>query len=66
MMDEGIDWNLTTWEGNRLRQHREFQALPFRRKLEVVEQLGDLARLFTAHRRREASVVREDPRRPTA
>jgi hypothetical protein len=38
-----IDWSLTTWKGSRLQQHREFYALPFRRKLEVIEEMGDLA-----------------------
>ena len=39
-----IDWSLTTWKGSRLQQHREFLALPFRRKLEVIEELDDFAR----------------------
>lgn len=41
-----IDWNLTTWKGSRLQQHREFYALPFARKLEVVEQMCEQARQF--------------------
>jgi hypothetical protein len=40
--DPDIDWSLTTWKGSRLQQHREFLALPFRRKLEVNEELFDL------------------------
>jgi hypothetical protein len=39
-----IDWNLCTWKGSRLQQHREFRALPFRRKLEVIEEMADHAR----------------------
>ena len=39
-----IDWSLTTWKGSRLQQHREFLALPFRRKLEVIEEMNDYAR----------------------
>ena len=46
-----IDWSLTTWKGSRLQQHREFHALPFRRKLEVIEELDDLARQFQEHRK---------------
>ncbi len=46
-----IDWSLSTWKGSRLRQHREFQALPFRRKLEVIEELDDLARQFQEQRK---------------
>ncbi len=34
-----VDWCLTTWKGSRLQQHREFQALPFARKLEVMDEL---------------------------
>ena len=34
-----VDWSLTTWKGSRLQQHREFQALPFARKLEVMDEL---------------------------
>lgn len=36
---ETIDWSLTTWKGSRLRQHREFLALPFRRKMELLEEM---------------------------
>jgi hypothetical protein len=39
-----IDWSLCTWRGSRLQQHREFRALPFRRKLEVIEEMADLGR----------------------
>jgi hypothetical protein len=34
-----VDWSVTTWKGSRLQQHREFQALPFARKLEVMDDL---------------------------
>jgi hypothetical protein len=50
-MTDPIDWSLTTWEGNRLRQHREFLALPF---LEKMRWLEDLAR--TAERLRQLPV----------
>jgi hypothetical protein len=39
-MTDDIDWSLTTFEGNRRRQHEEFRALPFREKLKVIEQLS--------------------------
>jgi len=39
-----IDWSLTTWKGSRIQQHREFLALPFRRKLEVIEEMDDHGR----------------------
>jgi len=70
-----IDWNLTTWKGSRLQQHREFDALPFRRKLEIIDGLGELASRFHEQRKRKNSpdssiekgergggaIVREDP-----
>lgn len=49
-MPDAIDWNRTTFEGNRLRQMQEFAALPFREKLERVEQLNELAELFAMKR----------------
>jgi len=62
--DANIDWSQTTWKGSRLQQHREFDALPFRRKLEIIEELGTLASRFEAYRDDRALTVREDP--PTA
>lgn len=60
MIDEdAIDWSLTTWEGNRLRQHREFQALPFREKLLRLEQRGEMSRWWLD--RAQARRVREGP-----
>ena len=51
-MSDEIDWSLTTWEGNRRRQHEEFRALSFREKVAVIEQLGEVEELL-AKRRRE-------------
>ena len=73
--EANIDWSLTTWKGSRLQQHREFYALPFRRKLEVIEELGNLARHFQEQRKSKGlpvipvetgervsgAVVREEP-----
>ncbi len=42
--EASIDWSLTTWKGSRRQQHREFLALPFRRKLEVIEEMDDHGR----------------------
>lgn len=69
--EPSIDWSLTTWKGSRRRQHQDFYALAFRRKLEVIEELGNLAEHFAASRvhtaaqpqqtKQEASsVIRED------
>ena len=58
--EANIDWSLTTWKGSRLQQHREFYALSFRRKLEIVEELGDFARA-TIERRRSQGLPYIDP-----
>ncbi len=42
-MPEPVDWSLTTWDGQRLRQHREFLALPFREKMQQLEELARTA-----------------------
>jgi len=42
-MPESIDWSLTTYEGNRRRQHAEFRALTLREKLLRIEELGEVA-----------------------
>jgi hypothetical protein len=44
--ERDINWSLTTWKGSRLQQHREFHTLPFARKLEVIEELGEMADQF--------------------
>ena len=41
-----INWELTTWKGSRLQQHREFYALPFARKLEIIEEMCEASRHF--------------------
>lgn len=71
-----IDWSLTTWKGNRLQQHREFQALSFRQKLQVIEEMADFSRATmelrskqglayidpdTGQRMPSAAIVREEP-----
>ena len=46
-----IDWSLCTWKGSRRRQHQEFHALPFHRKLEVIEEMNRHAHATIAQRR---------------
>lgn len=46
LMSDEIDWNRATFEGNRPRQMQEFAALPFRERLERVEQLNALVEWF--------------------
>lgn len=47
---DGIDWSLTTFEGNRRRQHEEFRALPLREKLARIEQMEAVAEHFSSRR----------------
>ena len=49
-MPDDIDWTLTTWEGNRRRQHAEFRALPFREKLIILEQMAEVTAFFAQQR----------------
>lgn len=38
-LPDDIDWSVTTFEGNRRRQHAEFCALSFREKLAALEDM---------------------------
>jgi len=38
------DWTSASFDGNRLRQHRAFLALPLREKLDRIEEMGEVAR----------------------
>ena len=49
-MADGIDWGAASWDGQRRLQHREFQRLPLREKLAIIEQLGEVAAYFEARR----------------
>jgi len=49
-MADQIDWRLTTYEGNRRRQHEEFRALSFRDKLTIIEHMGDVVAYFQSRR----------------
>lgn len=49
--DEKIDWELTTFEGNRRRQHLEFLALSFREKLQRLEDFAEIEALFASRQR---------------
>ena len=58
-MPEPIDWSLTTFEGNRRRQHEAFRALSFREKLLRLEQMSEVAQIFVADKlRRRGSSAR--------
>ena len=50
-MADPIDWNIASWTGHRRRQHQEFQALPLREKIAIIEQLGEVAAFFAERRK---------------
>lgn len=62
--ERGINWNLSTWKGSRLQQHREFHALPFPRKLELIEEMGEMAAQFgnTPGTAGSPAALHEDPK----
>ncbi len=49
--EDGIDWSLTTWKGSRRQQHQQFLALPFRRKLELIEEMVEHGRSMIESRK---------------
>jgi hypothetical protein len=51
--DKKIDWGETTWKGSRRRQHQEFYALPFSRKLEMIEGMNAFADSILESRRKQ-------------
>jgi hypothetical protein len=60
--ESDIDWSLTTWKGSRLQQHREFLALPFSRKLELIEQMAEFAsQIHAAQKTGEPSPAVREP-----
>lgn len=61
-MADASGWDAANWEGQRRQQHREFRALPLREKLEIIEQLGEVAAFFAE--RRKARGLPVTSRRP--
>lgn len=55
--ENAIDWRLCTFEGNQVRQDKEFLAYSLTRKLEIVDDLGRFADEWVekARLRRESS-----------
>lgn len=45
------DWSLTTWKGSRRKQHQDFHAIPFARKLEIIEEMNSQSRAMVENRR---------------
>ena len=65
--DDGIDWSRATWKGSRLEQHREFHALPFVRKLALLEEMGEQTRqAIEARRKAGLSYIDPDTGEPVA
>jgi len=59
--EKPADWSLTTRKGSRLRQHREFAALPFRRKMELLEEMCERAEKLGATQGNQEKVSRDRP-----
>lgn len=55
-----VDWNLTTWKGARRKQHQDFHAIPFSRKLEIIEEMNRHG-LATLEERRHRGLAFIDP-----
>ena len=45
-----IDWSVTTWEGNRRAQLREWCKLSLRERLEALDAMHDIAKTFAEAR----------------
>jgi len=58
--DAGINWGLCTWKGARRKQHQEYHAIPFSRKLEIIEEMNRYA-LDTLETRRASGLPYIDP-----
>lgn len=48
--DAAIDWSLTTWEGNRRAQLRQWRKLSLRERLEALEAMNETAAALAAAR----------------
>jgi hypothetical protein len=62
--ESGGDWSAATWKGSRLQQHRAFHALPFSRKLELIEEMCEMAAQFgsaSASTRSPAALHEDSP-----
>lgn len=49
--EANFDWSVTTWKGSRRKQHEEYRAIPFSRKLEIIEEMNRSALATLAERR---------------
>jgi hypothetical protein len=51
LKDDEADWAASTWEENRLLQHREFRALSFREKVAALEEMERVIRALQSNRK---------------
>ena len=49
--EDGIDWSVTTWEGSRRAQLRDWMNLTLTEKWQAVEEMADWARATIEHRK---------------
>lgn len=59
-MPESIDWTVTTYAGNRRRQHEAFRALSFREKVSRLEEMGEVAAYFESRRLARTPLVNRE------
>lgn len=79
-LDDNVDWSLTTWEGSRRAELRDWMKLTLTEKWAAVEEMADFARETIESRRRQGlpyidpytrervlgtAVAREDPPGPS-
>jgi len=57
-------WHLATWKGSRRQQHREFHALPFSRKLEIIEEMEALATQLRLAAEADSPIALHDDLKP--
>ncbi len=50
--NDEIDWSLTTWEGSRRAQLRQWCKLSLRERLCALEEMGEIAQQFADMRER--------------
>ncbi len=64
--DPEIDWSLTTWNGSRRAQLRQWQKLSLRERLQALEEMGEISRHFARLRAegkfRDLSKIPDDDR----
>lgn len=60
-----INWTITTFEGNRHKQHEAFLALPFREKIKAIESLGEVTAWFASRHSLRQPNIGQGPTAPS-